>query len=116
MTYATGIIGTVLVLSIIIHLTRTNRLQERQAIWWLVVGVLAMVVSIIPSSLDWIASLLGVAVPTNLAFFVAIALLAIVTLQLSADLTKIESRTRKLAEEHALLKQQVEKLIQQLDL
>ena len=115
MTYVMGILGTVLVLAVIIQLTRTNRLKERQAVWWLVVGALALITSIVPSSLEWLAGLLGVAVPANLAFFVAIALLAIVSLQLSSDLTKMEDRTRKLVEEQALLKFQVEKLLSPKD-
>ena len=48
------------------------------------------------------ADLVGVAIPTNLIFFVSIGLLFLVCLQNSAEATKLESKTRDLAEMLAL--------------
>lgn len=109
-TYVLGIASAVIVLGVVIELLRRGRLRERHAIWWLVAGILALVIGIFPTSLVWLARLLGVEVPTNLVFFVSIAILFLVALQTSAELTRLEEKTRSLAEAVALLELRVREL------
>ena len=89
MTYAFGIAAALLALVAIIELMRRATLRERHAVWWLVGGVIALVVAIFPQTLTWAARLLGIAVPTNLVFFIAIGLLFLVSLQYGAELTRV---------------------------
>jgi hypothetical protein len=101
-SYILGITTSVLVLTVVIEALRRRRLRERHAVWWLIAGVLALIVSVFPVTLQWAADLLGVEVPTNLVFFVSIALLFLVCLQTAAELTDLEQKTRRLAEQVAL--------------
>jgi len=96
--YIFGIASALIGLGVVIELLRRHRLRERHAIWWLVAGLLALIVGIFPSTLQWAASFIGIEVPINLVFFVSIATLFLVCLQHSAELTKIEARMRRLAE------------------
>jgi hypothetical protein len=96
--YVFGITTALLGLGVVFELLRRHRLRERHAIWWLIAGLLALIVGIFPSTLQWAASLIGIEVPLNLVFFVSIATLFLVCLQHSAELTKLEERTRRLAE------------------
>lgn len=98
LSYIFGIISSVLALFVVIELLRRRRLRERHAIWWLIVGVLAVLVSVFPTTLTWAASLVGIEVPINLVFFVSIGTLFLVCLQHSAELTELEAKTRTLAE------------------
>lgn len=100
-TYAFGIAAALLVIVVIVELMRRSTLRERHAVWWLVGGLLALIVAVFPPILRWAARLLGVSVATNLVFFVAIALLFLVTLQYGAELTRLEAKTRALAEKAA---------------
>ena len=109
-TYALGIVAALLALAAIIELMRRATLRERHALWWLVGGILALVVAVFPQTLTWAASVLGVAVPTNLVFFIAIALLFLVCLQYAAELTRIESKTRALAEQAAFHDERLRRL------
>jgi len=109
-TYVFGIVAAVLALVAIIELVRRATLRERHAIWWIVGGVLALVVAVFPSVLTWAAGALGVAVPTNLVFFIAIGLLFLVTLQHGAELTRVEDRVRTLTEQAAFLAQRISAL------
>jgi hypothetical protein len=102
-TYVLGIVASALILVVVVELLRRRRLRERHAIWWFVAGILALVISIFPVTLQWAAALVGVQVPTNLVFFVSIAILFLVCLQLSSELTDLERKTRRLAERVALL-------------
>src|SRR5690606_17371439 len=102
-SYIFGIVSALLVLIVVIELLRLGRLRERHAIWWLIAGTLALIAGIFPETLTWAASLVGVEVPANLVFFVSVAVLFLVCLQHSAELTKLESKTRILAERVALI-------------
>ncbi|QKJ20030.1 DUF2304 domain-containing protein [Microbacterium hominis] len=106
--YAFGIVAAVLALLAIIELMRRTTLRERHAVWWLVGGVLALLIAIFPQTLTWAAALLGVAVPANLVFFIAIGLLFLVSLQYGAELTRVEDKLRTLAERTAFLERRVE--------
>lgn len=106
-SYILGIVSALLVLGVVVELLRRGRLRERHAVWWLVAGVLALVIGVFPGTLVWVAGLVGVEVPTNLVFFVSIALLFLVCLQHSSELTLLEEKTRSLAESVALLEVRV---------
>jgi hypothetical protein len=102
-SYIFGIVAALVTLAVVIELLRRRQLRERHAIWWLVAGTLALITGIFPFILFWAAEVLGIGLPTNLVFFVSIAILVIVCIQHSAELTRLESKTRTLAEAVALL-------------
>jgi hypothetical protein len=106
-SYILGIASALLILVVVVELLRRRQLRERHAIWWFVAGVLALVAGVFPSTLSWAASLVGVEVPINLVFFVSIAILFLVCLQNSSELTQLESKTRTLAERVAILEMQL---------
>ena len=109
-TYIFGIIAALLSLVVVVELLRRRSLRERHALWWLFAGVLALIVGVFPSTLEWAADLVGVEVPVNLIFFVSIGVLFFVCLQHSAELTTLENKTRALAEREALLELRIHEL------
>ena len=109
-SYLFGIISALATLVVVIEMLRRRQLRERHAIWWLIAGTLALIVGVFPATLAWAANLLGVGLPTNLVFFVSIAILILVCLQHSAELTRLESKTRILAEQSALLELRISEL------
>ncbi|WP_404475506.1 DUF2304 domain-containing protein [Microbacterium aerolatum] len=111
-TYAFGIVAAVLALIAIVELMRRGTLRERHAVWWFVGGVLALIIAIFPQTLNWAADLVGIALPVNLVFFVAIGLLFLVSLQYGAELTRIEEKMRTLAERTAFHEQRIDALEQ----
>jgi hypothetical protein len=109
-TYLVALVGSLLVLAGIVELLRRRQLGEKYAVLWLVVGVLLLVFTAFPGLSIWIARSLGVAVPTNLLFFVGILFLVGVVLHLSWEVSRLENETRKLAEDQAILRLEVEQL------
>lgn len=101
-SYIFSIAAAMFSLIVVIEMLRRRRLRERHALWWLLAGTLALSVSIFPSTLQWAADLIGVSEPTNLVFFVSIAILFLVCLQSSSELTRLESKARTLAEQVAI--------------
>ena len=100
--YIFGILAALFTLVVVIEMLRRRHLRERHATWWVVAGFLALIVGVFPGLLDWAAGIVGIAVPTNLVFFVSIAVLFLVSIQHSSELTVLESKTRTLVEMSAL--------------
>lgn len=112
--YIVAIIGSVLILLGIMELLRRRQLSEKYAVLWLVVGVLLLVLTIFPGLLGTLSAAAGVEVPSNLLFFTAIVFLIGVALHLSWELSRLEDETRKLAEDLAILRLDVEEQGRQL--
>ncbi|GEB44391.1 hypothetical protein MTE01_03360 [Microbacterium testaceum] len=102
-SYILGIAVASGTLLAVIDMLRRGRLRERHAVWWLVGATLGLVVGIFPALLEGAAHLLGIDVPTNLVFFVSIAVLFLVSIQHSTELTRAEERNRRLAETVAIM-------------
>lgn len=114
-SYLVGLLGSLLILAGIFELLRRRQLSEKYAVLWLIVGVLLLVLTIFPVVLSSFTRALGVAVPTNLLFFVGIVFLVGVCLHLSWELSRLENETRKLAEDLAILRLEVRELAQDRD-
>jgi hypothetical protein len=102
--YIIALVWSVLILAAIVELLRRRQLKEKYAVLWLIVGLVLVVFTAFPALLTRISSALGVAVPTNLLFFVAILFLVGVVLHLSWEASRLENETRKLAEDVAILR------------
>ena len=106
-----GFAFAAMVLTIIVSLLLRRQLREKYAVMWLLVGVALLVIAIFPGLLLSMTNLLGVEVPANLLFSIAIALLIGVALHLSWELSRAEDEIRKLAEESAILRSDVDRLL-----
>lgn len=102
-SYILGIFAALFTLGVVIEMLRRRRLKERHAVWWFIAGFLALIISVFPATLEWFAGLVGVEIPVNLVFFVSSAILFLVCLQHSSELTTLEEKVRVLTEESALL-------------
>jgi hypothetical protein len=101
-SYILGVVSALITLAVVIEMLRRRRLRERHAVWWLIAGTLALIIGVFPNTLVWAAKLVGVAIPINLVFFVSVAVLFLVCIQHSSELTSLEAKTRILAETAAL--------------
>ncbi|WP_104192147.1 DUF2304 domain-containing protein [Cryobacterium sp. Y82] len=101
-SYIFGILSALVALAVVVELLRRRQLRERHAMWWLFAGTMALIVGVFPKTLEWASEVVGIDVPTNLVFFVSIAILVLVCLQHSAELTVLESKSRTLAESVAM--------------
>lgn len=110
MIVVAGIVFALAVLGWIVALLLRRKLREKYAFLWLFVGVIILVLAVFPGLLTGLAGLLGVAVPSNLIFALAITLLVGVALHLSWELSLAEDEVRRVAEEIAILRADVDDL------
>lgn len=105
-----GIGLALLILVLVLWLLLTRRLREKYAVLWLIIGIVVLVLGLFPQLLLWLTSALGVQLPANLLFAVAIVLLLGVALHLSWELSQAEEEIRRLAEEVAISRAEIEAL------
>ncbi len=105
-----GIVFALVVLTVIIILLLRRQLREKYAVLWLVIGFATLLLAIFPGYLVWLAEILGVQVASNLLFAMSLALLIGVTLHLSWELSTSEEEVRRVAEDVAILRAEVEAL------
>jgi hypothetical protein len=96
-THVGAILVAVLSLASMIELLRRRQLKEKYA-----------VLGAFPALLNYVADRVGVKDPPNLLLFAAALLLLLVCVHLSWEASRLEERTRTLAEELALLRQRME--------
>ena len=102
-----GLGAALVTLVFVAELLRRGILRERFAALWLIVGSLLVVVALFPELIRVAATALGFELPSNLLFFVSILFLLLVAVQLSFEVSRLEARTRRLAEDLALLRSEV---------
>ena len=97
-----GVGLALLILVVVMRMLLKRSLREKYAVMWLVIGLAVLILGLFPQLLTAMTDLLGVQLPSNLLFALAIVLLLGVALHLSWELSQAEDEIRRLAEESAL--------------
>jgi hypothetical protein len=102
------IVATVIISLFIFRLVRARQLRSKYALLWLVIGVLLLPLAVVPSVLNTVSEWLGVLYSPTIFLLLAVGFLFLVVVHYSWELSRLENRTRTLAEELALLRTRVE--------
>lgn len=89
---------------LMIELVRRRQLREKYALLWMSVGVGGIILGLGRTLVDRLARALGVSYGPSFVFLGAILFLLLVCMHLSWEVSRLEERTRILAEEMALLR------------
>lgn len=115
-----GYVGVLLfviaALLLMFWLIRGRILKEKFTVWWAVLAVGVVAFLIFPGLLPWAAELLGIETPSNFVFFVASLMFLILSVQFSVELSKADDKIRKLAEELAILRAELEQAVHPPDI
>jgi len=103
-----AILGSGALLIVVVELIRRGRLKERYALLWLLAGAILLFLSSSRSLLDAIARQLGIFYPPSLLFLLAFFFLLLITLHFSVVLSSLSEKNKKLAQELALLRRELE--------
>ncbi len=103
-----AVLGSGALLVVVVELIRRGRLKERYALLWLLSGGVLLFLSSSRSTLDFIAHLLGIFYPPSFLFLLAFLFLLLITLHFSVVLSSLSEKNKKLAQELALLRRELE--------
>lgn len=102
-------------LAFVARLLRRRRLSAKYAILWLLLGMAGLTVAVFPGLVDTPSRWLGIPSGVTTAFLGAITVLVLLCMDYSWELTRLEDRSRILAQEVALLRQRCTELEAALD-
>ncbi len=94
----------------VLWLIRTQRLHLRESLIWLLTTIAAIVVTAFPRLLAAGAELFGIQVPANALFGAGLLYLAVNVLAVTISVSTSTTRVRRLAQECALLRAELEAL------
>ena len=97
-----AVAGSGTVLFMVLELIRRGRLKERYSLLWLFSGLVMLVLALSRDILEYIAHAVGIFYPPSLLF--------LITLHFSVIISGLSERNKKLAQEIALLRQNVEEM------
>lgn len=89
---------------------RNQKMREKYAALWIFVSIIIVILVSFPHLLFWVADFVGIEVPVNLLFLLAITMLIGICLHLTLTVSKLGEETRVLAEEAAILREQLQHL------
>lgn len=98
----------VLTVAFLVQLLRRRWIREKYAGIWIVVAVGIAAFGAFPGLAGRVSELVGVEIPANLVFAIAIVTLLAVCIQLSIGVSQLDERVRTLTEEVAILRLRVE--------
>ena len=96
-------VAAVLLLFVIFELIRSQRLQERYAMLWLLTGIVLLVLGLWRGLLSTIADAVGIAYPPSALFVLAAFFILLLLLHYSTVISALSDQNRILAQRLALL-------------
>jgi hypothetical protein len=102
------IVATILTAWFILRLVRARQLRSKYALLWAVIGLMLLPLAAVPGVLNTVSGWLGVFYSPTIFLLLAVGFLFLVVVHYSWELSRLENRTRTLAEELALLRAQLE--------
>ena len=82
-------------------------MKERYSLLWLCASVLLLILSLSREVLEYLSHAMGIYYPPSLLFLLAFLFLLLITLHFSVVLSGLAEKNKKLAQELALLRQEV---------
>lgn len=107
---AVAIVGAALLLLIVLELVRQRRLMERYSLLWLFCAGVLLLLAIFSGLLEWFASTIGIATPSNALFLVAFGFVILVLLHFSITISQLADQSKVLAQKLALTEQRLREL------
>lgn len=95
---------TLVSVGVILRMVRRRSLRAKYSLLWLTVGAALIFITVAPGLLDRVAEAMGISYPPAVYLLVAVTFLLVVVMHFSWELSRLEERTRTLAEELALLR------------
>lgn len=103
------IIIALLIILYIFYSIRKNRLDITNSFIWIIFCIILLFLSIWPTSLDWLANLLGIAYPPALFLAVAIVILFIMIFIQSKKIEDLHKKVIDLGQELSIIKSEHQK-------
>jgi len=94
----------------IFYLVRKKKIKEEYSLMWLSSSIVFIVFSIWRYGLEYFAKLMGIAYPPAALFLILMLAIFLILIEFSINISKLSEKNKILAQEMALLKDEIESL------
>jgi hypothetical protein len=94
----------VIILVGIVDLVRRRKLKEEYSFIWLITGLVFVVLALDADVLSWISEIVGIALPVNTLFFMALMFIFLLCLYFSLRISALTTQVKNLAQQLSLLR------------
>ncbi len=109
-TILIALCGALALLISVLELVRRRRLREQYSILWLLTSLVVLVLASNRTLLDLLARTMKIAYPPSALFVIGFGFLLLITLHFSTVISRLTQQNESLAQEMAILRQQVREL------
>ncbi len=107
-----ALILSVLVFVVVVDMVRKRRLREEYSVLWLVTSVLMFMLVLRYEWLVSLTALIGAGLPTTTLFLFSIIFLMLLSVQFCIKISRLTDQVKNLSQENALMKREIESLIE----
>ena len=98
-----------LLLIAIVKMTARKKIDLKYSLFWMGMCAAVLAMSAFPQILDVFAGIIGVEIASNMVFMFAAILLFIISFCLTAEVGRLAAKNKRLAQEIALIKNEMKK-------
>ena len=113
---AFAIASSVALFFLLIYLIRNKRIKEDYSLLWLLFGAIFIIFSTWRSGLDFIANIVGISYPPAAMMLLFMLAYFFILIQFSTIISRLSDRNKNLTQEIGLLKMEMDKIKNQLEL
>lgn len=103
-----GIASAIGTLAFVLELVRRRKLREEYSLLWIGTGIGLLVLATNRPLLDSLAAAVGIFYPPSALFVIAIVFMLLIMLHFSTVLTRLTQENKEIAQQMALLRQELE--------
>lgn len=98
------------VLFVLLYLVKKHKLELKNALLWIFLNIIAIIISIFPQLSKTIAEIIGIITPVNVLFLLGIVSLFLISFSLTISLSKATGTIKDTVQELGILKQELEEI------
>jgi len=101
------VLGTMLFMGFVVLLLRKEKIELTYTLLWFFFGVVLIILSLFPEVAVVLSYAMGIGLPVNAIFLIIMFLILLIVLSLTIIVSKLSQNNIRLAQEIALLKQEL---------
>jgi hypothetical protein len=104
------LVFSVLGLTMLIKMISQYKLELKYALLWVVISIMAIILSIFPAIINFVARVIGVESPVNALFLIAIICAFLILFSLTVAMSRTSTSFKNLVQEQALKQSDINEL------
>lgn len=109
------ILFSVVVFAVFINRTRRYKLELKYALVWIFLSTAGVIVAVFPQIFFFIADIMGIEVPVNAVFLLAVSAIFLILYSMTVSLSNHSRKLRTLTQELGLMRHRMEQLERRLE-